>query len=122
MIWDVPSSKSVQFWDVPLRETEQNSGCPQFCKLHSLVGLGKDINPYMFVIFTFTFEYLKRLQSSEPLHTKMNPTSFLFKSRITVCLESFLPISLIILFDEKVHQSAALFWFRLRDVAILQIF
>jgi hypothetical protein len=27
-----------------------------------------------------------------------------------------------LLFDEKIHQSAALFWFGLRDVGILQIF
>jgi hypothetical protein len=27
-----------------------------------------------------------------------------------------------LLFDKKIHQSAALFWFGLRDVEILQIF
>ncbi len=36
-------------------------------------GLEKDINRYRFLIFLhFGFEYLKRLQSSEPLHTKMH--------------------------------------------------
>jgi hypothetical protein len=29
-----------------------------------------------FLIFNFTLEDLKRLQSSEPLHAKMNPTSY----------------------------------------------
>ncbi len=33
-----------------------------------------------FGFFHFSFEYLKRLQSSEPLHTKMNPPSCLFGS------------------------------------------
>ncbi len=31
-----------------------------------------------FWFFNFCFEYLKRLQSSKPLHTKMNPTSCLY--------------------------------------------
>jgi hypothetical protein len=55
-----------------------------------------------FKFFNYTLEYLKRLQSSEPLHAKINPTS---------CL-SFL-------FDEKIRQSASLFWFGLRNVRIL---
>jgi hypothetical protein len=33
-----------------------------------------------FLFFYFTLEYLKRLQSSEPLHANMNPTSYLFGS------------------------------------------
>jgi hypothetical protein len=33
-----------------------------------------------------------------------------------VCIESCLPFYL---FDEKIHQSAVLFWFGLRDVGIL---
>jgi hypothetical protein len=50
---------------------------------------------------------MKRLQSSEPLHAKMNPTSCLFE----VCIESCLPLAGTLLFDEKIRQSAALFWF-----------
>jgi hypothetical protein len=40
-----------------------------------------DINRNRFMIFNLTLEYLKRLQSSVPLHAKMNPTSCLFGSR-----------------------------------------
>ncbi len=44
------------------------------------IGLEKDINHYSFWFFNFHLEYLKRLQSSEPLHAKLNPTSCLFGS------------------------------------------
>jgi hypothetical protein len=44
------------------------------------IGLEKDINHYRFFIFIFDLEYLIRVQSSEPLHAKMNPTSCLFGS------------------------------------------
>jgi hypothetical protein len=67
------------------------------------------------LVFNFNFEYVKRLQSSEPLHAKMNPTSCLF----TVCKETCLPIGWQTVYDEKIHQNAALFWFWLRDVGIL---
>jgi hypothetical protein len=43
------------------------------------IGLEKDINRYRFLIFDL--EYLIRVQSSEPLHAKMNPTSSLFGLR-----------------------------------------
>ncbi len=33
----------------------------------------------MFLIFNFSTEYLKQLQSSEPLHAKLNPTSWLHR-------------------------------------------
>jgi hypothetical protein len=66
------------------------------------------------LIFNCTLEDLKRLQSSEPLHAKMNPTSCLW---ITACIESCL--TGVLLFDEKICQSAALFWFCLRDVGTL---
>ncbi len=62
---------------------------------------------------------MKRLQGSEPLHTKMNPTC-LFGSRYV--LDPVFLLAGALLFDEKIHQSAALFWFGLRDVEILQIF
>ena len=74
----------------------------------------------MFLIFNFTLEYLKILQSSEPLHAKMNPTSCLFGSRFAQN-----PVFLLagtLLFDEKIRQRVTLFWFGLRDVGILQIF
>ncbi len=35
------------------------------------IGIEKDINRYRFSIFYFSFEYLKRFQSPEQLHTKM---------------------------------------------------
>jgi hypothetical protein len=60
---------------------------------------------------------LKRLQSSEPLHAKKNPTSCLFGSRFA---ES--PVFLLagaLSFDEKFRQSAALFLFGLRNVGVL---
>ncbi len=41
---------------------------------------------------------------------------------IKVCIESFLPIGWRTFLDEKIRRSAALFWFGLRDVGILQIF
>jgi hypothetical protein len=45
------------------------------------IGLEMNINRYIIFIFYFSFEYLKRLQSSEPLHTKLNPTSCLLGLR-----------------------------------------
>ncbi len=45
------------------------------------IGLEKDINRYRFLFFIFDLGYLIRVQSSEPLHAKMNPTSYLFGSR-----------------------------------------
>ncbi len=44
---------------------------------------------YVFFIFYFPFEYLKRLQSSEPLHTKLNPTSSLLGWRLDRILSSY---------------------------------
>jgi hypothetical protein len=52
----------------------------------------KDINRYMFLIFLFQYWILKQLQSSELLHAKLNPTSCLFGSRITGCIEPCLSI------------------------------
>ncbi len=34
-----------------------------------------------FLILIFDLEYLKRVKSSEPLHAKMNPASYLFGSQ-----------------------------------------
>jgi hypothetical protein len=70
-----------------------------------------------FWFFNFTLEYLKRLQSSEPLHAKMNPNFCLFRSRFAKNLVFLLAGAL--LFDEKISQCAALFWFGLQDVGIL---
>jgi hypothetical protein len=42
--------------------------------------------------------------------------------QITVCIESCLPIGWrIVIFDEKIHQSAALFWFGLLNDGILYL-
>jgi hypothetical protein len=45
------------------------------------IGLEKDINPDRFLFFIFDLDYLIRVQGSEPLHAKMNPTSCFFGSR-----------------------------------------
>ncbi len=45
------------------------------------IGLEENINCNKFLIFHFSLEYLKRLQRSELIHTKKNPTSCLFGSR-----------------------------------------
>jgi hypothetical protein len=63
---------------------------------------------------------MKRLQSSGPLHTKINPTSCLFASLFV--WNPFFRFAGALLFDEKIRRSAAPFWLGLRDVGILQIF
>ncbi len=73
----------------------------------------------MFLIFNFDLEYFIRVQSSEPLHAKLNPTSCLFGSRFAKN-----PVFLLagaLLLDEKIHQSPALFWFGLRNDVILYL-
>ncbi len=66
------------------------------------------------LIFHFDIECLKRV-SSELLNTKCIQSHH-FSSDVLFLLDGLL------LFDEKIHQSAALFWFGLRNVGILQIF
>jgi hypothetical protein len=76
--------------------------------------------PLNFWFFKFTLEYFKRLQSSETLHAKINLTSCLFGSsdhRLHRILSSYLAGAL--LFDGKIYQIAALFWFGFRDVGII---
>jgi hypothetical protein len=70
-----------------------------------------------FRFFNFSSEYLKRLQSYELLHTKMNLTSCLFGSRFV--WNPFLLLAGALLFDEKIRRRTALCWFGLRDVGIL---
>jgi hypothetical protein len=53
---------------------------PYYIIKDSKKGLEKDINRYRFYYFIFDLEYLIRVQSSEPLHAKMNPTSCFFGS------------------------------------------
>jgi hypothetical protein len=65
-----------------------------------------------FRFYNFSFEYLSRL------HKKTNPTSCLFGSGFVK--NPFFLLAGALLFDEKTRQSAALFWFGLRDVGILQ--
>jgi hypothetical protein len=60
----------------------------------------------------FDFEVLKRVQSSLLLHAK-NPSNLL-KLRQTACIESFLLFAGPLLFDEKIHHSAAQAVFRAR--------
>jgi hypothetical protein len=78
------------------------------------MGLDKDINCYRFLIFNFDLEYLKRLQSSEPLHAKS-----LLLLEHTVGKESFLHIGWHSFLLWKIRQSVALFWFGLRVVGFL---
>ncbi len=54
--------------------------CMRVIPRYHWVGLEKDINRYRFLFFILSFEYLKKLQSFVPLHTKMNPTSCLIGS------------------------------------------
>ncbi len=65
--------------------TELNARC-----WYHWIGLKKDINRFMFWFFNFDHEYLRGVQSYEPLHTKNE--SNLLHVGITVCLESSLPI------------------------------
>ena len=60
-----------------------------------------------FKFFNLSLKYFKRLQSSELLHAKINPTSYLFGSRFAYNL--FFLLAGTLLFDEKIRQSAALF-------------
>jgi hypothetical protein len=56
---------------------------------------------------------LKRLQSSEPLHTKI-----IQPSACSDGLYRNLYLAGALLFDEKIHQNVALFWFGLRDARV----
>ncbi len=76
--------------------------------------------PYVFDFLNFDLEYLRRVQSSEPLHTIMNPISCLLGSRFVE--NPFFLLAVALLFVEKIHQSAAQFWFGLRIVGFLQMF
>jgi hypothetical protein len=60
---------------------------------------------------------LKKLQSSEPLHAKLNPISCLFGSRVAQN-----PVFLLagaLLYNEKLCQRVTLFWIGLRNDEIL---
>jgi hypothetical protein len=71
-------------------------------------------------MFSLYLKYLRRVQSSEPLHTKMNPTSFLIGSRFVS--NPFFLLAVALLFVEKIRQSDAQFLFGLRILGFLQIF
>jgi hypothetical protein len=58
-----------------------------------------------FLFFYFTLEYLKRLESSEPVHAKNNPTTCLQRS-----LSSFWLVHFYLMKNP--------FWFELRGVGI----
>jgi len=81
------------------------------------VGLEKDINrSKIFYSLNFDLEYLKILQSSEPLHTKTPPTSCFFGARF---VEPFLLMAGALLFDEKIRCTIL---GGLPEVRIFQIF
>jgi hypothetical protein len=83
------------------------------------ISLDKDISRNKFRFLNFDLEYLKRLPSSEPLSTKcLQPPASAAQSSYRIRFSYWLAH----FFDEKIHQSAALFWFGSRDVEILQIF
>jgi hypothetical protein len=108
--WFFNSTKSQTILKLPSRQIGSTLE-------YHWIGLEKDINATGFWFFYFTLEYLKILQSSGPLHAKINPTSCLFGSWFAQN-----PVFLLagaLLFDEKICQSAALFWFGLRDAEIL---
>jgi hypothetical protein len=67
-----------------------------------------------FLFFIFDLEYLRRDKISEPLHTKMNPTSCMLGRQFVK--NPFFLLAVTIFFVEKIRQSAALFWFGLRIV------
>jgi hypothetical protein len=69
-----------------------------------------------FWFFNFTFEYLKRLQNSEPLHTKINQICCLFGLQFE--LNPFFLLAGALSFDEKIRQRVAILWFGLRDVRV----
>jgi hypothetical protein len=82
------------------------------------IDLDKDIIIYRFLFYfdlNSNFKVLSRFTKN---------ASNLLLLRYTVCIESFLSTVFAgtLLFDEKIRQSAALFWFGLGDVGILQIF
>ncbi len=60
-----------------------------------------------FIFFIFDLEYLIRVQSSEPLHAKMNPISCLFGSRFAYLQAAILSIFNLI----KLHASRNLLCF-----------
>ncbi len=50
------------------------------------IGVDKNIDLYrFFLFFYFSFDYLKGLPNSEPLHTKMNPNPLPFGWRTFIC-------------------------------------
>ncbi len=54
-------------WELKVPSGQIGSGW----EWYHCIGHKKDTNCYMFLIFNFDLEYLRRVQSSEPLHTKM---------------------------------------------------
>jgi hypothetical protein len=68
-----------------------------------------------FWYFNFDLDYLRRVQSSEPLHAKINPAHSdhgLHRIFSSYWLANFFLM-------KKIRQSAALFWFGLRNVEVL---
>ncbi len=67
------------------------------------------------ILFNFTFEYLKRLQRSETLHTKMNPTTTCLDHGLYRILSSYW-LAHFYLMKKSDKVLRYLFWFGLRDV------
>ncbi len=84
------------------------------------IGLWKDINRYMFLIFKFWSWIFEK--SSKFWAASYKNESNLLLVGITVCLESFLPIGCRTFICWKIRQSSALFRFGLWIVGFLQIF
>ncbi len=84
------------------------------------IGLKRTSTDIWFLFFNFDLEYLRRVQRSEPLHTKINPTSCLLGSWFVK--SPFFLLAVTLSFVEKIRWSAVPIWFGLRIVGFLQIF
>jgi hypothetical protein len=100
----------------------QDGGGQKYANSHNIFSgiIGKPFKrtstAICFYFFIFDLEYLTRVQSSELLHAKMNPIFCLFVSWFA--LNPVFLLAGALSFDEKIRQSAALFWFGLRNDGI----
>ncbi len=81
---------------------------------------GYQPRPYRFLIFNFSVLNIEKTSKFWAASYKNESNILLVE--ITVCIESFHPIGWRTLSDDKIRQSAVIFWFGLLDVGILQIF
>jgi hypothetical protein len=65
-----------------------------------------------FLFFIFDLEYLIRVQSSEPLHAKMNPTSCLFGSRFACAQTAIFSAKLC---SKNAGETSIVLWIMARE-------